>query len=50
VIHVEGVLKVKVRKMVLCTAPILLVGGIAYGNFNGGSEPDYVLNVTCPQD
>ncbi|AEX51732.1 hypothetical protein [Rahnella aquatilis] len=35
----------KVWKMVLCAAPILLVAGIAYGNFNGGSEPDYVLNA-----
>ncbi len=35
----------KVRKMILCAAPLLLLAGIAYGNFNSGSEPDYVLNA-----
>ncbi|MFU2318245.1 hypothetical protein [Rahnella sp. PCH160] len=26
-------------------APLLLVAGIAYGNFKGGSVPDYVLDA-----
>lgn len=35
----------KISKMFLCAAPLLLVAGIAYGNFIGGSEPDYVLDA-----
>lgn len=35
----------KVRKMILCAAPLLLVAGIAYGNFSGGAEPAYVLDA-----
>jgi hypothetical protein len=32
-------------KLVLFVVPTLLVAGIAYGNFSGGSEPDYVLEA-----
>lgn len=35
----------KIRKIFLYAVPLLLVAGIAYGNFIGGSEPSYVLDA-----
>ena len=35
----------KIRKIFLYVLPLLLVGGVAYGNFNGGSEPAFVLDA-----
>ncbi|MGC6386585.1 hypothetical protein ACMV8I_02825 [Ewingella sp. S1.OA.A_B6] len=35
----------KIRNIYLYAVPLLLVAGIAYGNFSGGGEPDYVQNA-----
>ncbi|MFS7244486.1 hypothetical protein AB6880_02080 [Rahnella inusitata] len=35
----------KIRNIFLYAVPLLLVAGIAYGNFIGGSEPSYVLDA-----
>lgn len=37
--------EVKIRTICLYAVPLLLVAGIAYGNFNGGSEPGYVKDA-----
>lgn len=37
--------RVKISKICLYTVPLLLVAGIAYGNFKGGSEPTYVTEA-----
>lgn len=34
-----------IRKIILCTAPLLLVAGIAYGSLGRDGSPDYVRDA-----
>lgn len=36
-----------IRKIILCTAPLLLVAGIAYGSLGMESRPDYVSDAVA---